>query len=136
MSTVAKIWRIGVSVLLAAHAGWGLPRLAAAEPARTLTAMLHPTWALILSVAFLAYGGTLFAYGMWSKLLSHYPAALVAPFALLVPVVGMISARLLFGEATSPLELAGAAVVMAGLAITVAGARLAAAARGRIRQAS
>ena len=37
MSTVAKIWRIGVSVLLAAHAGWGLPRLAAAEPARTLT---------------------------------------------------------------------------------------------------
>ena len=108
----------------------------ALEPARTLTAMLHPTWALILSVAFLAYGGTLFAYGMWSKLLSHYPAALVAPFALLVPVVGMISARLLFGEATSPLELAGAAVVMAGLAITVAGARLAAAARGRIRPAS
>ena len=26
-----------MAVLLAAHAGWGLPRLAAAEPARTLT---------------------------------------------------------------------------------------------------
>jgi O-acetylserine/cysteine efflux transporter len=48
----------------------------------------------------------------------------VTPFALLVPVVTMISARLLFNEATSATELLGAALVMSGLAINVAGARV------------
>ena len=37
----------------------------------------------------IAYGGTLFGFGLWSRLLARYPAAAVAPFALLVPVVGM-----------------------------------------------
>ena len=47
-----------------------------------------------LCVAVLAYGGTLFGFGVWSRLLARYPAATVAPFALLVPVVGMLAARI------------------------------------------
>jgi O-acetylserine/cysteine efflux transporter len=96
----------------------------ALEPQRTLAALLHPSLPLVLSVLGLAYGGTIFAYGSWARLLTKYPASAVSPFALLVPVVGMISARLLFGEATSATEFAGAAIVMAGLAINVAGGRL------------
>ena len=38
----------------------------------------------------------------------------VAPLSLLVPVVGMASAALLLGETLSGLQLAGAALIMAG----------------------
>ena len=103
-----------------------LPMLAlsaALEPQRTFAALAHPSLKLALATAFLAYGGTLFAYGVWSRLLTKYPAATVAPFALLVPVVGMAAATLLVDERPSALELAGALVVMGGLAINVAGVR-------------
>ena len=43
----------------------------------------------------------MFGYGVWARLLAHHSAATVAPFALLVPVVGMIAGALLFGEALS-----------------------------------
>jgi O-acetylserine/cysteine efflux transporter len=97
----------------------------ALEPARTLSATLHPTWTLALSVAGLSYAGTLFCYGLWARLLARYPAAAVAPFALLVPVVGMLSAAVLFGEKTSGAEFIGAVMVLAGLAVNVLGGRLA-----------
>jgi O-acetylserine/cysteine efflux transporter len=56
-------------------------------------------------------------------LLSKYPAATVAPFALLVPVIGMSSATLIFGEAFSLWQLIGALLVMTGLIVHVFGGR-------------
>ena len=103
-----------------------LPMLAlsfAFSPHETLAALRAPSLTLILSVLFLAYGGTIFSYGLWARLLARYPASAVAPFALLVPVVGMAAARTWFGEVVSPVEWAGAALVMAGLAVNVFGAR-------------
>jgi O-acetylserine/cysteine efflux transporter len=84
-------------------------------------ALAHPGWKLIVCVLAISYGGTLFGYGLWARLMAHHSAASVAPFALLVPVVGMIAAALLFGEALSVLELVGGALVMAGLALNVFG---------------
>lgn len=104
----------------------------ATEPQRTMAALTHPSWTLGLSVAALAYGGTLFSYGLWARLLAKYPAGAVAPFALLVPVTGMGAAALLFDERPSPTEMLGALVVMAGLAITVLGARAGAVWRRRL----
>ena len=49
-----------------------------------LVGLAHPTWRLILSVLVIAYAGTLFGFGLWARLLAHYSAATVAPFALLV----------------------------------------------------
>ena len=49
--------------------------------------------------------------------------ATVAPFALLVPVVGMAAGTLIFGEALRAVELCGALLVMAGLAFNVFGGR-------------
>ena len=103
-----------------------LPMLALSwlvEPQRTVAALAHPTLKLALSVAGLSYGGTLFSYGLWARLLAIYPAAAVAPFALLVPVSGMAASALLFGERASPLEMLGAALVMIGLGVNVFGAR-------------
>ncbi|WP_374544820.1 EamA family transporter [Rhodoblastus sp.] len=84
-----------------------------------LTAVLHPTFAVWGGAAFLAYGATTVGFGLWSWLLSRHPAALVAPFSLLVPVFGMASTALVFGETLGPGVIAGAFVVLAGLALAV-----------------
>jgi O-acetylserine/cysteine efflux transporter len=86
-----------------------------------LDGLAHPGWKLIASVLVISYAGTVFGYGVWARLLAHYSAATVAPFALLVPVVGMVAGSLLFGEILTPVELLGGALVMAGLALHVFG---------------
>ena len=78
----------------------------------------------LLVLAYLAFGATILGYGLWSRLLSLYPASQVAPFSLLVPVVGISSSALLLGERLGSLQMVGAALVMAGLLINVWGGRL------------
>lgn len=85
----------------------------------------QPSWSLVLIVAALAYPATIFCFGLWSHLLSRYPAAAVAPFALLVPVFGVLAGALVLGEKITLIELAGGTLVMAGLACTIFGANLA-----------
>ncbi len=46
---------------------------------------------------------------MWGHLLRLYPAIVVAPFALLVPVFGLLAARLTLGERFDGLRLGGVA---------------------------
>ena len=80
-------------------------------------------------VLLLSYGATLFGYVTWNRLLHRYPTALVSPFGLLIPVSGLASGALLVGERLAPLQIAGAALVLAGLAWNVYGPRLRAARR-------
>lgn len=88
-------------------------------------------WQTILVLVYLAFGATILGYGLWSRLLSRYPASQVAPFSLLVPVVGLTSASILLGERLALLQLAGALLVMIGLAVNVWGGWL----FGRLRLA-
>jgi O-acetylserine/cysteine efflux transporter len=87
--------------------------------AASLTAMDALSWA---AVAYLAFGATLTGYGLWSRLLRTYPAAQVARFTLLVPVVGLGCGWLAFGERLSAAQLVGCALVTAGLALPFAAA--------------
>jgi len=87
-------------------------------------ALTHPSWLLAGVVGFNAYAATLVGFGLWSVLLGRYPASTVAPFSLLVPVVGITSSVILLGEPLSWLELAGSVVVFAGLLLNVFGPRL------------
>jgi O-acetylserine/cysteine efflux transporter len=48
----------------------------------------------------------------------------VTPFALLIPVFGMASTAIVFGEQLTPMAAAGSALVFIGLAINVFGWRL------------
>ncbi|MFG6412520.1 EamA family transporter [Roseateles sp. DC23W] len=79
------------------------------------------TWGAVL---WQALGNTLFGYGAWSWLLARHPAGRIVPMALLVPVFGMGSASLLLGEPLPGWKLTAAALVLAGLAINLFGARL------------
>lgn len=59
--------------------------------------------------------GTVVGSGIWTWLLSRHPAARVAPFSMLVPVVGLLTAWVVLGETLSALEVGGAVVVVLGV---------------------
>ncbi|MET4099231.1 O-acetylserine/cysteine efflux transporter [Agrococcus sp. UYP10] len=72
----------------------------------------------LLAIAGLAYTmllGTVVGSGIWTWLLSRHPAARVAPFSMLVPVVGLLTAWIVLGETLTAVEIAGAGVVVAGV---------------------
>ncbi|MCC2867112.1 MAG: EamA family transporter [Candidatus Accumulibacter phosphatis] len=83
------------------------------------------------AVAYLAWAATLLGYGLWTRLLSRYPANQVAPFSLLVPVVGLTTGWLVFDEVLRPVHLAGGALLMLGLAVNLFTTRLLGWARAR-----
>ena len=96
-----------------------------AEPANSLLLPItHASWALAFNLCVLAYAAQVFGFGLWSNLLTRYPASAVSPFALWVPVAGMSATALVFGELLSAAQTVGAVVVMIGLAIAVFGATL------------
>ncbi|MGK8521589.1 EamA family transporter [Nocardia asteroides] len=68
----------------------------------------------LVALAYIAVLATVVGTGLWTYLLGRYPAGLVAPFSLLVPVVGIAAAWTFLGETPTPLSLAGGAVVLAG----------------------
>nr|WP_310522594.1 EamA family transporter [Polymorphobacter sp.] len=94
----------------------GAPRIVQA-----LTAATPMVW---LAIAWQAVGNTMFGYGAWGWLLARYPAASVAPMALLVPVFGMGGAALWLGEPLPPWKLLAAALIIGGLAVNIFGSRL------------
>jgi len=110
-SLVAPLPLLGLSLLLDGPA----------QVAAALAGMTAGTWG---AVAYLAYPTTVFAFGIWAYLLSRHPAATVTPFALLVPVAGILGSALILGEAMHPVEAIGGAVIVLGLALNVFGGRL------------
>jgi O-acetylserine/cysteine efflux transporter len=73
----------------------------------------------VLALLYVVGLSTFAGFGAWAWLLGRHPASTVAPFTLLVPVVGIATAWLALGETPSGAELAGAAVVLTGLGLTV-----------------
>ncbi|MEU4651548.1 EamA family transporter [Nocardia fluminea] len=66
------------------------------------------------AVAYIAVLATVCGSGLWTYLMSRYPAGTVAPLSLLVPVVGIAAAWVVLDEQPSVAALAGGAVVIAG----------------------
>ena len=69
----------------------------------------------LLSVAYIAGLATVLGTGIWTTLMRRHPAGVVAPYSLLVPVVGMGLAALVLGERPSAVELVAAAVIVGGV---------------------
>jgi O-acetylserine/cysteine efflux transporter len=69
--------------------------------------------ALAFTVVFSTWAG----FAVWGKILSTYSASVAAPFALLVPVFGGLSAYFFLGETLTPLRLFGSLAIFIGLAI-------------------
>lgn len=78
----------------------------------------------VFAVVYLSFIATLVGYGLWAWLMARYPAAQVAPFSLLIPVIGIAAAAALLGEIPSLPQIGGALLVMVGLLINSFGGRL------------
>ena len=78
------------------------------------------SWLGLGAALYLGLIATIVAYAIWGRLLRRYPAATVAPFALLVPFVAAYASSLAFGERFGPIRLSGMALVLLGLAVIVA----------------
>ena len=73
----------------------------------------------IAALAYVVVVSTFFGYGTWYRLMSRYPASTVAPFTLLVPVIGILTAWLVRGEHPTWGELLGSLVVLVGLGLAL-----------------
>ena len=93
-------------------------------PAAVIAALTRMDGGTLAALAYLAYPTTVFAFGIWAYLLSRHPAATVTPFALFVPVAGILGSTLILGETMHPIEAVGGAVIVLGLAFNVFGQRL------------
>lgn len=86
-------------------------------PKVLLDAFLKINPAAILSILFLAWCSTLFGTSAWNHLLSKYDTKRMAPLTLLVPVFGLLIARVALIERLSPLQWAGSLVIILGLIV-------------------
>jgi O-acetylserine/cysteine efflux transporter len=68
-----------------------------------------------LSLGFIVYISTLIGFGLWAHLLSQNVASNVVPFALLVPVFGMVTSVLLTGEVVTWWKMLAMTLILSGL---------------------
>lgn len=77
----------------------------------------HSGLIALAGLVYIVVLATIVGLGLWTYLMGRYPASRVAPFSLLVPIVGITTSWLALGERPTALELVGAAVVIAGCLI-------------------
>lgn len=76
-------------------------------------ASMKSWWALV----FIVYISTLVGFGLWALLLSENNASKVTPFALLVPIFGMITSVLLTGEVVTWWKILAMGLILLGLVL-------------------
>ncbi len=118
MSVVVPVPMLALSLVVEG------PRAIGHSLATSLSAAAVPAWAgLVYTVVIATVAGS----GVWTWLLARHPAGVVAPFSMLVPVVGILTAAIVLGERPNLLEYVGGAIVVTGV---IVGSR-----QGRARRA-
>ncbi|WP_081438748.1 EamA family transporter [Pseudofrankia asymbiotica] len=69
----------------------------------------------LTGLAYTVLIGTLLGSGIWSWLMARHAAGLVAPFSMLVPVIGLSASAVLLNERITALEIVGAVLVVGGV---------------------
>lgn len=106
MSVVPPLPMLGVALLVE-----GPIRIGA-----SFTSLTTPIGiAALVGLAYTVLIGTIAGSGLWTWLMTLHPAGVVAPFSMLVPVVGMSAAWLILDETVTIPELVGAVFIVAGV---------------------
>ncbi|MFA6302347.1 MAG: EamA family transporter [Legionella sp.] len=79
----------------------------------------HLTWHGFGALLYIVYASTWLGYGVWNWLITRYPVAMIVPFTLLVPVVGIFSSVVVLNEPFAYWQLTAGMLVLLGLAINV-----------------
>lgn len=90
----------------------------------SLDALAAISWGGWTAIVYLAVASTLVGYTLWTNLLNRHPSSRIAPFSLLVPVVGLVTAAVTFDEWLTPLQWLGALGVLLGLMVNQFGERV------------
>ncbi len=106
MSVVPPLPMLALSLLVEGPSMVGTSLATAFAPAAA------PAW---WGLAYTILLGTLLGSGVWVWLMARHPAAAVAPFSMLVPVVGLATAWMALGEVPTAGEIAGGVLVVAGV---------------------
>ncbi|NWE17504.1 EamA family transporter [Pseudomonas yamanorum] len=83
------------------------------------------TWGAGFSIFFQCYITTIGGYLVWNNLMKKYPASMVAPLSLIVPVSGILASWLFFDERLSLGQFLAIGLVFVGIAIFVNSAKIA-----------
>jgi len=94
------------------------------SPETLLNIVLGLSGQSIFAILYLSFLATLFGFGLWSFLLSKYPAGKVAPLSLLDPITGLITARTVLGEQLMPIQWLGCGIIILGLIISNFGSNI------------
>ncbi|MCH8563299.1 EamA family transporter [Nesterenkonia sp. YGD6] len=88
------------------------PEEIGAALATSISVAAIPAW---LGLSYTILFGTVAGAGIWVWLMRRHPAGTVAPFSMLVPVVGILAAWVALGEVPTWLELGGGVLVVGGV---------------------
>ena len=108
MSVIPPIPMLAISLLVEGPARIG-ESLATAFTLEALPSVLGLLYVVVIA--------TIVGYGIWNGLLKRYPSSTVAPFSMLVPVVGVLASWIAFGEVIDLTELLAGAAVVAGVLV-------------------
>lgn len=79
------------------------------------TALTPEALPAVLGLLYIVVVASLVGYGLWNTLLARNASSVVAPFAMLVPVTGVLSAWLFFDEVPDLVELVAGVLVVGGV---------------------
>ena len=88
------------------------PHRIATSLATSFSSQAIPAW---LGLGYTVLLGTVAGSSLWSVLMARNPSSSVAPFSMLVPVAGFLSAGFVLGERPAAGDLAGGALVILGV---------------------
>jgi drug/metabolite transporter (DMT)-like permease len=72
-------------------------------------------WPGLVALVYVVLSGTVAGAAIWIALLKRHPASAIAPFSMLVPVVGILAAWVVLGEQPTLVALVGGVGVMLGV---------------------
>ena len=121
---VKRSGKVHIIAFLAWSSLFALPPLALMSyylegPILITQSLASATWHAWAIVLWQTIGNTLIGYGLWNLLLQRHAAALVAPWALLVPVFGMAASGVFLYEAMPWWKWVAAILIIAGLVINL-----------------
>lgn len=84
-------------------------------PETLINSLMNLEFISIFSALYLSLASTLFGYGVWSTLISKYPLSKISPISLLVPITGLLTARIVLSEQLSSMQWIGISIILIGL---------------------
>jgi len=72
-------------------------------------------WESVFGLLYIVIAAALVGYGIWNTLLARNPSSSVAPFSMLVPIIGVLSSWVAFGEGVPLVELIAGVAVIGGV---------------------